>query len=363
LKLTPTFTLMLGARYQYQNDLRDRNNIDPRIGFAYAIGNTTVIRGGAGIFHGEKDFNQVLNYRRLDGNRLYEIQIDNPGWPNPYTGGSVRPLSRRMGDPGMENESYYPVQIALERSLPGNLFATVSYQRIRGTKLARARDLNAPLPGSDVRLDPTVGQIAYFEHSGMSTHHHIKASMRQRFSIFNVSANYSYYTGWNDSSTGGFNALPTNSHDRMTDWGYAGNEHHTFNTGINSRLPLDVYLTTNITFRSGEAYTITTGKDDNKDGVINDRPAGVPKNSEFGPHYFDVSFNFSKAFQLTRGTAPTRGNVAASGPQVNVFANVNNAFNMTHPGTPSGVMTSPFFRRSYNASSPREIEVGMRFQF
>jgi hypothetical protein len=36
---------------------------------------------------------------------------------------------------------------------------------------------------------------------------------------------------------------------------------------------------------------------------------------------------------------------------------------MTHLGIPSGVMTSPFFRRSYNATSPREVEVGMRFQF
>ena len=48
---------------------------------------------------------------------------------------------------------------------------------------------------------------------------------------------------------------------------------------------------------------------------------------------------------------------------MNIFANLNNAFNMTHPGTPSGVMTSPFFGRSFSASQPREIEVGMRYQF
>src|SRR5207247_11320013 len=38
LKLTRTFTLMLGGRYQIQTNVHDRNNIDPRIGFAYAIG-------------------------------------------------------------------------------------------------------------------------------------------------------------------------------------------------------------------------------------------------------------------------------------------------------------------------------------
>jgi hypothetical protein len=130
-------------------------------------------------------------------------------------------------------------------------------------------------------------------------------------------------------------------------------------------LPLDVYLTTKVTARSGAAYTIFTGKDDNQDGVSNDRPTGVPKNSVYGPHYFDVSFNFSKAVQLSRGPAPSpsRTAPAAQGPQMNVFANLNNAFNMAHPGTPSGVMTSPFFLKSFNATNPRTIEVGTRFQF
>jgi hypothetical protein len=366
LKLTRTFTLLLGLRYQYQTDLDDTNNIDPRVSFAYAIGNSTVIRGGAGIFHGDMDFNQAVNARRVDGRRLYEIQIDNPGWPNPYAAGSVRPRSRRAVDYPMKAESYYPVQIGIERSLPRNLFVTLNYQRIRGIRLTRSRDINAPFPGSNIRPNPDEGQIALSEHNGQSTHHHIKASMRQRFSIFNVTANYEYYTGWNDSApVGGFNGLPTNSHDRLADWGYAGGEHHEFNTSVNSRMPLDVYLTTKIAFKSGSSYTITTGKDDNQDGVINDRPAGVPKNNVWGPHYFDVSFNFSKAVQLGRGPGPAgdRNAPAPQGPQMNVFANLNNAFNMTHPGTPSGVMTSPFFMKSFNATNPRTIEVGTRFQF
>ncbi len=120
-------------------------------------------------------------------------------------------------------------------------------------------------------------------------------------------------------------------------------------------LPTDIYLTTAINGKSGNAYTITTGIDNNKDGVINDRPPGLKKNTEFGPGLFDIGFNISKAFELSNGTP--------SGPQVNVFANLNNAFNTTHPGTPSGVMTSPFFRKPYNATSPRTVELGMRFQF
>ena len=102
-KLTNTFTLMLGARYQLQTNIHDRNNVDPRIGFAYAIGNATVIRGGAGVFtQWFADLNDIQTFRRLDGKRLYEIQIDNPGWPDPFASGSVRPRSRRVVEPNMK---------------------------------------------------------------------------------------------------------------------------------------------------------------------------------------------------------------------------------------------------------------------
>jgi hypothetical protein len=254
----------------------------------------------------------------------------------------------------------------VERSLPRNLFVTVAYDFNRGMKPTRTRDINAPLPGTGVRPFPNEGQVIQEQSSGLSSHRHLKATMRQRFSIFNITANYTYYEGKSDGPVGGNEALPTNSYDLNQDWGNAGAGPHTFNASVNSRMPLDVDLTTTINAKSGNYYTITTGKDDNKDGIINDRPAGVPKNNVLGPHYFNVSFNFSKAFPLgrTAGRQVQRGsNNADPGAQMNVFANLNNAFNMTHPGTPSGVMTSPFFGRSFNASSPREIEVGMRFQF
>ena len=179
--------------------------------------------------------------------------------------------------------------------------------------------------------------------------------MRQRFSIFNVNAAYNYYTGSVDGLGTRNLALPTNSHDLRADWGYAGSPHHTLTAGVNARLPTDLYITTAINARSGNAYTITTGIDNNKDGVINDRPLGLDKNTDFGPGLFDIGFNVSKAFELNKGMPASS--------QVNIFANLNNAFNTTHPGTPSGVMTSPFFRRPYNATSPRTVEIGMRFQF
>ena len=356
-KLSNTFTLMLGVRYQVQSNVNDRGNVDPRIGFAYALGNETVIRGGFGFFSQWVNFNTIAN-SRLDGKRVYEIRIDNPGWPDPFASGSIRPRSRRQIAPDMQI-AYFPVgQMSVERSLPNNLFVTLGYEFVRAIKSPRTRDINAPLPETGIRPNPNEGQVLQWQSSGLSRYHHVRASMRQRFGIFVVNANYTYAHGLsNQEDRRGFSvSAPVDSYDLSKDWGNTADPRHTLSASVNARLPFDVYLTTVIQARSGAFYTIRTGKDDNGDGVSNDRPPGVVKNSEVGPNYFDVGFNFSKAFELN----PSSG---SAGPQMNVFANLNNAFNMPHPGLPSGVMTSPFFMRSFNATAPRTIEFGMEFQF
>ena len=70
----------------------------------------------------------------------------------------------------------------------------------------------------------------------------------------------------------------SNSYDLRSDWGGSGTtRRHAFSVGINSRLPMDVYLNTTIAAGSGDVYDIATGKGDNQDGVANDRPMGVLK--------------------------------------------------------------------------------------
>jgi hypothetical protein len=372
LRMTNRFTLNLGLRFNKQTNLNYRGSLDPRVGFAYAVASSTVLRGGVGLFTQIVNYNTIQTLRRLDGTRQYEIQIEAPGWPDPFISGNVRvvpPSSRRVASPDLLGQYYVTSAITLEQSLPANLFVSVSTDYNRGIRLPRYRNLNAPLPLTGERPFPSEGHIYQHESSGVSTHKYLRFNLRQRFSIFNVTANYTLYSGENDDGEGGVTGnLASNSYDRSVDWGPAGfSPKHQFNTSLNSRLPLDVYLTTAINARSGNVYTIMTGRDDNRDGVFNDRPPGVSRNSETGPGFLNLSFNFSKAFQLRPAAQPAGSNGggrnSGAGPQMNVFANISNAFNMTHPGTPSGVMTSPFFGRSTSASSPREIEVGMRFQF
>jgi hypothetical protein len=378
ISITNRFSLYLGLRYETQSNMHDRNNLDPRIAFAYAIGGSTVLRGGAGLFHGRTGVEVFRTLARLNGTRQYETFVDQPGWPDPFVTGNTRlvpPSSRRVIGNAFANQIYYTTALTVEHSFPWNLFVSIGGDYNRQTQWPRSRNINAPSPDTHQRPFPNEGNVFVYESNGVGDHENLKINVRQRFSIFSLTGSYILNRGYNDDAVGGdvgtqgngF-AVHTDPNNLQADWGRAAiNPTHQFSAGVNSKLPFDVYLNTAIAAKSGSMYNITTGKDDNGDGVANDRPPGAAKFSATGPHFFNISFNISKAVRLTRtpasrGTSPGARD-ASAGPQMNVFANLNNAFNMTHPGTPSGVMTSPFFGKSFNAASPREVEVGMRFQF
>ena len=132
---------------------------------------------------------------------------------------------------------------------------------------------------------------------------------------------------------------------------------HFVNGSLNAQLPGGVFLSENLSAASGRFYTITTGNDDNQDGTKNDRPPGVGRNGATGPARLTFDLNVSKAFFLGgAGSAGTRKNV-------NVFTNITNMFNRVNYGIPSSVLSSDNFGKYTSASDPREVEIGLRFQF
>jgi hypothetical protein len=241
----------------------------------------------------------------------------------------------------------------------------------------RLRNLNAPYdvtadflrscrpdqtPETCVRPDPTRGNVLSLEPTGNEFRSTLRLNFRKRFSIFNVSANYTAQKVKADSTPGGTGDVPMDNYDLRADWGSAGGfPKHTFSGTANARLPLGLFLTGTMSTNSGRHYNITTGKDDNRDSQINDRPAGVPRNSGHAPAFLAFSFNISKAFFF--GLPAPNGSANANRTNLNLFANMTNAFNRTNFGNPSGVISSPNFGKPTSAQDPREIEVGLRFQF
>ena len=137
---------------------------------------------------------------------------------------------------------------------------------------------------------------------------------------------------------------------------------HFFSGELNAQLPLGIFLALEVQARSGDGYTITTGRDDNGDTESNDRPPGVPRNGGREPRSLTTDLNFSKMFFL-RSNAGGGSRTGGAGTQLNVFANITNVLNRANLKNVSGALTSSRFSQATRADDPREIEVGMRFQF
>ena len=89
-------------------------------------------------------------------------------------------------------------------------------------------------------------------------------------------ANYTFSSS--ESNTTGAFGIPANGDDLTTEWGVQAPRHRV--GGIFNTSPIR-NLTVGLNFRaqSGMPYNVTTGVDVNGDGVFNDRPAGVGRNS------------------------------------------------------------------------------------
>lgn len=373
VELTPEFTLMLGLRYLTQTSLDDDDNVAPRISFAWGLTPTTVLRGGAAVYHHTYGLDVREQQERLDGVRQFETIIAQPDFvPNPLGSGSVVETFPSVRVTGSDLEAPYEIitGLQLEKTFFTNLFVNASYHMRTELRRHQLRDINAPLPPCiallpdnltpaeendfirTCRPDPARGSVLNLEPTGEEEEHIFRLNYRQRFSILNVQSRYTMNITFADSFPSNNASIPSDSYDLRSDWARAPFPTHQWQTTVNAELPLGIFLLGRYTAESGRGYSILTGRDDNRDGRVSDRPAGTERNSERGPAFHSVDFNISKAFFFRNGTQ-----------NVNVFANMSNAFNRLNPGTPSGVLTSPNFGRSTSAQNPREIELGMRYQF
>jgi hypothetical protein len=107
-----------------------------------------------------------------------------------------------------------------------------------------------------------------------------------------------------------------NLYDVRSEWAQGLDSRHRISGSFSVRPPKAGSYSFNFTANTGRAYSITTGKDDNLDQNINDRPAGVPRNSLRGPGQYNVNMNYSSpAFNLGRkkpAPAPVAGAAGAA---------------------------------------------------
>ena len=405
-RMSQRLTMSLGMRYQTQKNLDDYNNFAPRLGFAYALGSGTVLRGGSGIFHSRlslRDYRQLIQF---DGTRQSNLVISDPTCDGPdgaclFAGGSdpipfvdddaeVRGQSSaiRMAADDLTSPYSWISEVSIETEIPGGMTVTGSYKFDRGVHRFRSRNINAPLditssvprscsPGQSslecVRPDPSRGNINVLESSGNSNNHNIRFGWRQRLSFVNVNGSYTYSSNYSDTFGMSF-GLPADNYDLASEWGRFGSAHR-INSSFNLRLPFNINANTGLNWNSGNPYSLRTGKDDNQDTNTNDRPAGEPRNSLIGPGSFTMSMDFSKAIQLRSDRVEiaeggTTGPVAGggyygsrTGLRMTISVRAQNLLNNVNFQSFSGVQTSPFFGKPTRARDGRSINGSLRFNW
>jgi len=354
-----------GVRYETQTNI-SVNNVDPRLGFAYQLSKTLVLRGGAGVFHQRLVQNIVDQLLRFDGTHQEQIIIRYPLYPDPFADGtsSATPASLRAKSPVLRTPYNAISDITLEKTLPKGLGLTLSWDFSRGVHLYRSRNINAPPPVSLNHPNPLAGNIFQVESSASSRSNNFTIGFRQTLrNKWNLNAFGNYTLGWTYNDTDGNFALPENNYDLRGEWGRApSDQRHRFVTGVTFRTFWNVGVNTNVQANSNRPYNIITGFDDNGDTTVNDRPPGVKRNSGIGPAYFNVNMSLQKVVTL-KSEARRPSAKGAGGPNLAFILNLWNALNHPQYQNYSGVMTSPFFGRPNKANAPRNIELAMRFNF
>jgi Carboxypeptidase regulatory-like domain len=284
IRVRQSLTLSLGLREEFQSFLPDTNNWSPRVGIAWSPfeDSKTVIRGGAGLFYGMLRGDTYESTLRFNGVKQESLIINDALYPDPFAGNPVierRNIRKYRLDPDLKTPYTVNFNVSLERQLPKGMVGTFTYTRATGIHQFRLRNINAPFPDTDVRPFPDEGNLYRIESTARSTFDGLIFGFQRRFSqrLF-LSGNYTL--SWTKSDADGPMSLPANNYDLGPEWGRSSSDRrHNFNTVFSLGLPRGFRVQSFINAASGSPFNIRTGDDDNGDLEINDRPAGINRNS------------------------------------------------------------------------------------
>lgn len=402
-------------RAGYQSD---RNNIAPRLGFAWSATPETVVRGSYGIYYNQSalapseglyfsdpyfhlDF--FFPAQGLPPLTLYDPFPANYPIPSPQSGFTFQ---RDLETPYLQHFS-----VGVQRQLGASRSVEAAYVGSRGSSLITGRDLNQPRPSSmspNLRPNFFFGDITILESAGQSEYNSLQLKFEQR-SAKGVSVLAAYTLGKSEDDASGFFPsagdpnYPQDSLNRAAEWGRSSFDvRHRLSVGFAWDVPFDDsrdgvlgalladwQVSGVVTLQSGRPFTVALLQeiDNSNTGRANlgfgnnDRPnvVGDPVLSDpTAEKWFDTTAFVFPAY----GTFGNSGRNTVDGPG---YQNVNlavmkrlplgarsklqlrleafNLFNHTNFNQPDNFLGSPTFGQILSAQSPRRVQLGAKVLF
>ncbi len=385
-------TLNLGLRYDAQvlpdPVQTDVNNFAPRLGVAYSPGflghdRKTVIRAGYGIFFDRIPLRATSNALQRDGSK-YRVatlsfgQAGAPVFPNPLPSfPSNQLISITTIDPNIRNAYSQQANLQVEREMSGAMSLAVGYLHVRAEHIILSRNVNVPrFPASSGvfnlgRPDARFGNVSRFESSGDSYYDGMIVSFKRRFSR-RVQSRISYTLSKAIDDVGNaFFFTPQDNSNLRDERGLADNDQrHRLAVSGSFEAPAaasgenalrrslsGLQLSYIFQYGSRLPFNIVTGTDRNFDTSVNDRPAGVGRNTGRGFNFASLDLRVSRKINFGERTSLE---VLAEGFNVLNRANLQLPNNTLNPANPATLVT---FNRPTAADNPRQIQFGLRLNF
>jgi Carboxypeptidase regulatory-like domain len=375
IKVQRGLTMSPGVRYSLQQRVADKTAFEPRFGLTWAprANGATTLRASAGLFHSWLPLEPIEQTLRLNGERQREIVIHDPVYPD---AGDIEPMSLPtskyvIGNFRLGRNLRYSAGI--DQVLSPRFRLNFLYNYIHMQQQARGRNLNAPVDG--VRPDPTFANIVEVVSDAQTRRHEVnvnalinlaassQAAQRAVFNWRRVNVNAGYSFIGVKSNSGGFFEVPP-SNDPDLEWGRgSGDQPYRVQLLLTSTQVRNVTMNLTYLANAGSVYNWTTGFDGNRDGFLNDRPAGVGLRSLRGAaqQVMNLRVQYALALGAPEGAQSVQG--ATSRYRMTLFVNVNNLTNHQNLGGYSGVATSPYFRQATLVNGTRSVNIGAGMNF
>jgi hypothetical protein len=359
IRVNTNLSLSLGVRYYWQNYFHDEpHNIASRFAVAYAPSNKskTVFRGGAGVFYDRTGPGPISDLLHFDGATLLRFILENPTYPVMPMQLAGVPTSVVTLDPRARIPYTLQYSAGIEQQVTLNSTFSATYVGSRGADLFRSIDANAPLPPFYVGVpDPALGQIREIQSEGFQKSNALEVTFRGKPSrYFTGQVQYTLSKTYNNTS--GITFFPANSYDPSREWARSDLDRRHKLDLLGSSQPTRFFvLGMGLSVYSGLPVSVITGSDNNGDGVVNDRPLNIPRNSMHGPGLINLDLNVSRDFALSK----SREHAKTLSVSLNSFNVLNHVNDVSH----IGIVTSPFFGHAVAAQPPRRTQMNLQFKF